>query len=89
MELFSDSFHYIVSLFSTSIVPYITVIIFVTSLIFLVFAKKMRKRWPDTLSDSKIKKIKLVLIISSVMLAVFFIYFTVTIIVLSLGIIKM
>ena len=89
MELFFDSLQYVVSLFSTSIVPYITVIIFVTSLIFLAFAKKMRKRWPDTLSDSKIKKIKLVLIISSVMMAVFFIYFTVTIIVLSLGIIKM
>ena len=89
MELFSDSFNYIVSLFSTSVVPCITAIIFVLSLIFLVFAKIMKKRWPDTLSDSKIKKIKLVLIISSVMMAVFFIYFTVTIIVLSLGIIKM
>ena len=91
MELFSDSFNYIVSLFSTSVVPCITAIIFVLSLIFLVFAKIMKKRWPDTLSDSnsKIKRIKLVLMISSVMLAVFIIYFTITIIVLSLGIINM
>lgn len=67
------------------LIPLLSVLFFGISLFLYVYAKKKNKRVPNTYSEKQIKRRKILLIVSSIITAVFLTIIIATIIVINTG----